>query len=318
MRSTASLSRFARVSVIAGLTTLAGLVSAGSASAVTLNGDWAPFNRCPVTNPTMLAADGVIRQAFCAAADSPSGSATIGSTTVTTGDTNLQFGLVTDTSTNPETVTAFSPPGGAVVAAPAQVPGGLLGLMCPSLIPVISQICQTLVNSPLNAVSAVVESAGDPSNINLLAQLQKGVPILTLPVKIQLQNPILGSNCFIGSDSNPILLHPENLTTPTVSNVRFKTNGTPAKGGPMFALVTNATQGDSTFSVPTASGCGGLLSLLIDPIVNAKLGLPSPSGSNSLVLNDSTNELASFVNSARLAPNEGKHLARAWQSAVLP
>jgi hypothetical protein len=266
----------------------------------------------------MLAADGVIRQAFCAAADSPSGSATIGSTTVTTGDTNLQFGLVTDTSTNPETVTAFSPPGGAVVAAPAQVPGGLLGLMCPSLIPVISQICQTLVNSPLNAVSAVVESAGDPSNINLLAQLQKGVPILTLPVKIQLQNPILGSNCFIGSDSNPILLHPENLTTPTVSNVRFKTNGTPAKGGPMFALVTNATQGDSTFSVPTASGCGGLLSLLIDPIVNAKLGLPSPSGSNSLVLNDSTNELASFVNSARLAPNEGKHLARAWQSAVLP
>jgi hypothetical protein len=318
MRSTASLSRFARVGVIAALATLAGLLSAGSASAVTLNGDWAPFNRCPVTNPTMLAADGAIKQAFCAVADSPSGSATIGSTTVTTGDTNLQFGLVTDTSTNPETVTAVSPPGGAVVAAPAQVPGGLLGLMCPSLIPVISQICATLVNSPLNAVNAVVESAGDPSNINLVAQLKQGVPILTLPVKIQLQNPILGSNCFIGSDANPILLHPENLTTPTVSNVRFKTNGTPAKGGPLFALITNATQGDNTFSVPTASGCGGLLSLLIDPIVNAKLGLPSPSGSNSLVLNDSTNELASFVNSARQAPNEGKHLARAWQSAVLP
>jgi hypothetical protein len=42
---------------------------------------------------------------------------------------------------------------------------------------------------------------------------------------------------------------------------------------------------DNTFAVPGATGCGGLFSALIDPIVNLKTGIPAAAGTNSAVLN---------------------------------
>ena len=126
-----------RISVAAAgvLTALAVLMPTDRASAATttLNGDWAPFSRCPVENSAMLAANGTSTIAFCLASDSPSGSVTLGKTTAPTGDVNLQVGLVDNTSTG--TFTVVAPSGGAITAAPVQIPGGLLGLMCPSSIP---------------------------------------------------------------------------------------------------------------------------------------------------------------------------------------
>jgi hypothetical protein len=263
----------------------------------------------------MLAATGRATVASCIAADSPSGSVTIGTTAVPTGDTNLQLGLLQTKVKKTITNSIVSPAGGVLVAAPAQVPGGLLGLMCPSSIPVISQICQTLVNNPLNTVTAEVQPAGAPSNLNLGAQFQVGQPIVSIPIKIQLVNPVLGSSCFIGSDTNPIVLQPENLTAPTFGGELFDTNGTPDPNGSMELISLNGTLGDSTFSVPAASGCGGALSLIITPIVNLKLGLPSPSGGNSAVLRNATTDSASFLDPTTL-PREGKALSKAWHSAV--
>src|SRR4051794_8194589 len=87
-----------RIAVAGALTTLAALVPAGSASAATLSGDWAPFNRCPVDDPQMLAADGSQTVPLCLTSDSPNGSIKLGNTTATTGDSNLQFGLLSDSS----------------------------------------------------------------------------------------------------------------------------------------------------------------------------------------------------------------------------
>lgn len=95
------LTRMTRVvpaGVIAAMTVCAALASAASASATTLNGDWAPFARCPVDDPGMLAADGSSTIAACASSDSPNGSIKIGNTTTPTGESNLQFGLVENTS----------------------------------------------------------------------------------------------------------------------------------------------------------------------------------------------------------------------------
>lgn len=311
---------FARAGLIVAVSMITMLAGAGSASALTLNGDWAPFTRCPVDNPSMLAADGVTIVAGCIAVDSPSGSVKIGSTAVTTGDTNLQLGLLENNSTPASTFSGVSPAGGAIQAAPANVPGGLLGLMCPSSIPAISQICATLVGSPLNTVTAVVQPAGDPSELSPFNALGPGRPIVTLPVKIQLQNPILGSNCYIGSDTSPVVLHPENLVAPTGYPEAFDPNGTPDPfpNGVLYAQVLKATEGDTTFAVPAATDCGGLLSAVITPIVNAKIGLPSPSGKNSVVLNSATSDLATFGYPPAYAPNEGQQLAADWHSAVLP
>jgi len=44
---------------------------------------------------------------------------------------------------------------------------------------------------------------------------------------------------------------------------------------------------DNLFAVPGAKGCGGkAFEAVIDPIINAKLGLPSPAGNNTAILNN--------------------------------
>ncbi|MBV9384199.1 MAG: hypothetical protein JOY82_17140 [Streptosporangiaceae bacterium] len=301
--------------VLAALAALAVFIpaSAAPAATVTLGGDWAPFTRCPVDDPAMLAADGTSSVAFCVASDSPSGSIKIGNITAPTQDTNLQLGLVENTSTGAFSVVA--PSGGAIVTAPIQVPGGLLGLMCPSNIPVVSAVCQQITSSRLNAVTAVVQPAGNPSGFSLAAGLGTGTPIVTVPVKIQLRNPLLGPDCYLGSNSHPILLHPQNLTTPQVSSEQFDANGTPDPSGVMFALVTTGgTQGDSSAAIPGATGCG-LLGLL-DFAVDLKVGLPSAAGNNTVTLNNASAYLVGLNDPAAAAPSDGKDLSSYWHSAV--
>ncbi|WP_291416066.1 hypothetical protein [Actinophytocola sp.] len=260
----------------------------------------------------MLAADGVDTSALCLASASASGSITLGNTTATTGASDLQFGLLNDRGT----FSIIAPSGGAVLAAPVQIPGGLLGLMCPSNIPLVSEICAGLVDGDLNAVTGTLEPAGDPSEFNLAAGLSAGVPILTLPVKIHLRNPFLGSNCYVGSNSDPIVLHPANLSVPQGSIVAFDQDGTLDPDGDMgYVKVTGTGQRDDSFAVPGANGCG--LAGLLDLAVNLKVGLPSPAGNNSLVLNAPTTYLGGFLSPAAFAPTEGQQLADRWHAAVV-
>jgi hypothetical protein len=284
----------------------------GTADAVTLRGGWAPLNRCPVDNAAMLAATGTTTVASCVAADAAGGSITLGGTTLATGATNLQFGLVSSGTA----FTIIPPSSGAIVSAPVQIPGGLLGLMCPSNIPFVTQICNLIANGGVNTITATVEPAGAPSEFSLPAGLGVGQPILRLPVKIHLENPFLGSNCFIGSNVNPIVLRPANLAAPTRGIARFNLDGTPNPTGVMGYVTTTGNQGDSTFAVPGASGCG--LFGLLDGAVNSRQGLPSPAGSNSLVLNNSTTRFGGgFFIPANFAPNEGQQLSTHWHAAVV-
>src|SRR5207244_205770 len=103
----------------------------------------------------------------------------------------------------------------------------------------VSGICDQLLNSPLNAVTATVRPAGEPSDFDLGAGLGSGAPIVTLPIKIQLSNPFLGSNCFVGSNANPIVLHPANLSAPTARLERFNPDGTPSLTGTMISIVAS-------------------------------------------------------------------------------
>lgn len=306
------IARRMSMSVLGVLAALAVFLPASGASAATttLAGDWAPFTRCPVDNPAMLAADGTSNIAFCVASDSPSGSIKLGNVTAPTGDSNLQLGLIEDASTG--TFSVVTPAGGAIVTAPIQIPGGLLGLICPSNVPVVSAVCNEITNGTLNAVTAVVQSAGNPSDFSLDAGLSSGTPIITLPVKIQLQNPLLGSNCYIGSNSDPIVLHPENVTTPNANFEQFDGNGTPDSAGAMEAIFSlGGTQEDNSAAAPAVSGCGLLGAL--DLAVDLKVGLPSASGNNILVLN---NAAAYFAGFAAAVPNEGQQLSANWHSAV--
>lgn len=85
-----------RLAAVSALTALGAFASLGTATAAepALNGEWAPFTRCPVDAPAMLAADGFDKTPQCVVSTSASGSIKLGDTTVTTGRTNLQMGIV--------------------------------------------------------------------------------------------------------------------------------------------------------------------------------------------------------------------------------
>ncbi|GAA2523521.1 MULTISPECIES: hypothetical protein [Streptomyces] len=305
----------ARIVTVSALTSLGAFASLGTATAAdpALNGEWAPFTRCPVDAAAMLAADGFDKTPQCVVSTSAGGSIKLGKTTVVTGKTDLQIGVVQNAD---GTSSVVAPPSGALVADSATVPGGLLGLMCPSDIPVITSICRTLENSGLNKITATMESVGAPYAFDQTAGVLTDLPIVTLPVRIHLENPLLGDKCYIGTASNPILLRPKNLDYPEFGMSFFKGDGTPDEAGEMSRInLTGATQNDSTFAVPGATGCG-LNVGLINAAVNAKTGLPSASGNNSLTLNDTRTHLAGLNAPGTVAPDAGKVLAENWHSAV--
>jgi hypothetical protein len=258
-------------------------------------GAWTSFFRCPVDDPAMLATQGFNvstgagTMGFCLSSNSTHGSISIGNLTTTTGNTNLQIGLVSqDALGGPFTV--IPPSTGSLVADPVQL------------------------TTPVGPVTAVTESAGTPSNFCLFCGIAADQPILTIPIKIHLESPVLGPNCSIGSKKHPILLNPQNTDLSNAKSVgaffSFDSNGVPdATPGPDGALlVTGLVQGDDTFSAPGAKGCGPHGSF--DSVVDSVAGVPSPSGNNHLVLDDGSSGLAFPEN------GEGGHdFANDWHVA---
>ncbi|HEX5851795.1 MAG TPA: hypothetical protein VFY36_01765 [Solirubrobacteraceae bacterium] len=299
------------VAVIAAM--LAIIVSAGSASAVTLKGLWAPFNRCPVEDPALLSANinqGTI--AVCLAVDSPNGSMKIGNLSLKTGASETQMGVFGDEGA----FSAIAPRGSTIVAAPVEIPGGLAALVCPKGADFKGDVCESAASRPprLNAVKSTLESAGPPSNLSLFAAFEIGAPIVTLPAKLHLQNPLLGPNCYIGSKAHPILLQPATIIAPTPVFFRFDVDGTlDEEAGLIFeALFTNTSQGDSTFAIGTATGCGW--NGRLNAAINRTVGLPSPAGNNSTVLNEVTSGLVG-VNEP--TETDGQDFSAYWHAAIV-
>jgi hypothetical protein len=193
-----------------------------------------------------------------------------------------------------------TPTNGRLFGGPAQVvPGGLLGLTG-ALAPLSKPL------DPINEVTSSLELAGpitpatvvDPTAtkaffcaagvLNDCFSAPSVSSVLTVPVKVHLHNPVLGPNCYIGSNANPIVL---NLMNVPGSQPQFAGIGA-------ATVVTGVELADDTFAVPGANGCGLLGAL--DPILDLKVGLPSPSGKNSaLIVEDAETEFALFVCQAR-------------------
>lgn len=165
----------------------------------------------------------------------------------------------------------FTPVGG--MTSPRQrVPGGLTGLTG------LDWLADLFPLDTLK-VYARAQLAGAPSD--------PSVNPFRLPLKIKLENPLLSGNCYIGSDSNPVVL---NLTTGTtsppppaqpISGVPPTPSENPNYPGTVFDL-TGGKQVDNAFAAPGAHGCTLLLPGigLIDAAINLRSGLPSAAGRN--------------------------------------
>jgi hypothetical protein len=164
----------------------------------------------------------------------------------------------------------FVPPAGTngFFARAVPVPGGLLGIEW----------------IPGTSVLAITELAGPPSSILFNFEAFS----ITIPVKVRLVNTLIGMNCHVGTDRNPVLLHLITGTTAPPPPNRPVTGriGTFAVIPPNTLTITGNFNVDNTFAVPGASECGLGLGL-INALVNAKLRLPSAAGNNSIeVTND--------------------------------
>jgi hypothetical protein len=257
---------------------LAALSVASPALAKEPTGEFTVFKNCPLNVPATQA---------CIYAETTSGEFKIKKTTVPIVNTITLQGGLPETGGNETPIPAVNVP--SLSKTPQPVPGGLLNLIkCKEITNEFERkACEAVFEKGLLAVNATAELVGFPTlnQENLL--LQEGIA-LTLPVRVHLENPFLGTACYVGSPTSPVTL---SLTTGT-TNPPPPNKPISGKGGePTFTqegnilTITGTSLVNNSYSVPRSSGCGGVFSFIIDPIVDAKLGLPSEAGNNTAILN---------------------------------
>lgn len=174
------------------------------------------------------------------------------------------------------------------------LPGGLAGLInCKEIKDFFLRVsCEVTFENGLTGVNTTLELAKPASQIKIsesnLAR-KEGVA-LQLPVKVHLENPFLGSNCYVGSESSPIIWNlTSGKTSPKEPNKPIEGAGGSVsflEEGLILRLDKNKIV-DNNWSAPGANGCGGfLVELIINPILNLASGLPSAAGKNTAILNN--------------------------------
>jgi hypothetical protein len=262
------------------------LPSSALAASHNPTGEFAPFAECPLSNASVE---------LCVFSESSGGFFQMGAKTVPlVNPVILQGGLAGLTFVGAEN-------GETLSKTPQPVPGGLLGVVAPKWWPGwLQEWFNNQINEGFTGVNATVEVAGPASGIkvnvvNLL--IQKGTA-LSLPAKIKLSNPILGNNCYIGSDSSPVVIDfTSGTTAPPPPNEPITGSVGTVESNEAQTLITlsGGQLVNNSFAAPGAKGCGGLFSFFIDPLVNSLIGLPSPAGTNSAVLEGKLSSAAALA-----------------------
>jgi hypothetical protein len=276
--------------LIAAVAVLVPLAIAGPAAAEHHpTGKFAEFKYCPLGNSATE---------LCTFATTTSGEFTVGKRSVPINKTiTLQGGLHENSSGELEFIAAE---GAETLSKTAlYVPGGLFNILAPEwLNKEAKEKFEKTINEGITGVTATTELAKPASAIKLNTTnliFESGVA-LQLPVKVKLGNVFLGNECYVGSESNDIVL---NLTTGTTSPPE---PNKPIKGsaGTLEVLeegelvrLTGGSLVDNAWASPAAHGCGGkLFEGVVDEAVNKELGLPSAAGHNTAILNGNLEEAA--------------------------
>lgn len=257
------------------------LCFAGSASAH--SGEFAKFNYCPSTNPEVFK---------CVLSVTNGGKIILGKkTTPIVSPVTLQGGYSSTNREKKHISKFFAATNGITLSkTPEAVPGGLLGIVPPeSSPPLVKLLSKFFFENSLTGVNATLELAKPATEIeiseyNILAEEELA---LKLPVKVHLENPFLGSSCYVGSSSSPIIW---NLTSGTTSPpepnkpITGSSGISEQKENAEIAQLNGNILVENAWSAPEATGCGGILSFLVDPVIDAELGLPAKAGVNTTIL----------------------------------
>ena len=267
----------ARMLVVGGVTAMLGVMlfaSSASASTFKPKGEFAQFGECPLNHPEI---------AECIFSVTDGGFFQVAKKTVPlVNPVTLQGGVRYNEAEEQLFLGAAN--GQTLSKTPQPVPGGLLGITAPTWWPkFIQDWFNNLINEGFTGVTATVELAAPATSIKLSTQNlvnQEGTA-LGLPTKVKLDNAILGSNCYLGSNSKPIQI---DFTTGKSGALEGEVGEITFNKDFTLVTVSGGKLVNGTFAAPGASGCGGIFSFFIDPLVNSILGTPSASGKNSAVL----------------------------------
>ena len=257
------------------------------------SGEFAKFNQCPSTTA------GVFK---CLHAVTIGGKVVLGKKNVPiVNPVTLQGGV---SQPNAEDISTFfgAKNGVTLSKAPQPVPGGLAGLVnCKEIGNFILRTsCEWTFENGLTGVNSTLELARPATEIrvsefHLIGEEQVA---LQMPVKVHLENPFLGSSCYVGSSSSPIIW---NLTTGATAPPPPNTSIHGAAG--LFDLfeegeilhISGNEMVDNAWSAPKANGCGGfLVELLLNPIIDSSVGLPSAAGKNTAILKNEIDVATAF------------------------
>ncbi len=263
------------------LVALAALGFAGSASAK-LTGNYTKFAQCPYSN---------LEVKKCIYSTTSSGEVVLGNKKVPIlKPAVLQggYGAIQESGFSK----FYEATNGITLSkAPQNVPGGLAGFVnCKEISNFLLRIsCEVTFENGLTGVNSTLELAR-PANEILVSENNLGGELgtaLKLPIKIRLENPFLGESCYVGSSTSPIYWNlttgetappgPNKAIKGSAGTIEFLEEGRilEAKGAKLV---------DNAWAAPGASGCGGIFSFLIDPIVNLSSALPAAAGKNTAIL----------------------------------
>jgi hypothetical protein len=270
---------------------LAAVGFAGTAQAK-LVGDFVKFQYCPWKTAEVKK---------CLWANTEGGEVKLGKKTVTIeNDVLLQGGYG---APNKETKTSkfFGATESKPTLAPVaqKVPGGLLGIVPSAESPwLVKRLISFFTENSITGLNSKLELAGSPTLIELseLNMAGKVGVALKMPVKVRLENPFLGSKCYVGSDASPITWKlTSGTTSPPAPNtpITGSAGKTEAREEGLIAQLNGNKLVDNAWSAPKAAGCGGLLAFLVNPIVNTQLGTTT-AGNNSAIL-ENTVDLATVA-----------------------
>jgi hypothetical protein len=254
------------------------LVLAIAAPAMAAAKDFEVFKQCPTKNPAVN---------LCVFVQSNGGEFTIGKKTVPVNKPIiLQGGSILNEETGEETFVGAAN-GETLSKTALTVPGGLLGIKAPSWWPkFIQEWFNKLVNEGFTGVTATAELVGNPgiSRANLL---EESGTALSLPVRLHLNNFILGNECYVGSKAHPVTF---NLTSGTTSPPEPNKPISGRLGEVEFLdefqliKIKDNKVVDNAFAAPGTEGCGGIFSLVLNGLVEEILGVPAAAGHNTAIL----------------------------------
>jgi hypothetical protein len=261
---------------------IAVLATAASASASVHHpgGAFARFAQCPTENPAVE---------VCTYGASGAGSEMeIGDDDIPLAKPEIfQGGYSINSETGKETfVNAVN--GETLVKVAQRIPAGFLANVDEGRYPwYFRNFCKHFPENSECKLTSTAELAGQPvlNTTNLI--VEEGVA-LELPIKFHIQNPFLGNKCYLGSDTNPIVIHfTTGITNPPPPNLPVH-----GSGGQLevleegtLALIKHNTLIDNTFPVPVVTGCGGPQSLVVDREFDEKNELPLLAGESELRFN---------------------------------